>query len=51
MYISKFGGYKRQDSPAKCNPMQTGNTTTTTTNNNNNNYNSNRRCEGERESR
>ena len=46
VYVSKFGGCKRQDSPAKRNPVQTGNattttTTTTTTTNNNNDDNNN----------
>ena len=44
---SKFGGCKRQDSPAKRNPVQTGNTTTTTTTTTTNNNSINRRCEGE----
>ena len=49
IYVSKFGGCKRQDSPAKRNTVQTENnttttkttTTTTTTTNNNNNTNTN----------
>ena len=55
--MSKFGGCKRQDSPAKRNPVQTGNTTTTTTTTTmtttttttttTNNDNNNGRCEGE----
>ena len=45
IYIhSKFGGCTRQDSPAKRNPVKTGNASTTTTTTITNN---NGRCEGE----